>query len=179
MAKQFSSLNDRLADFVRRQPIFFVATAPQAGRVNCSPKGMDSLRILAPDRLVWLNVTGSGNETAAHVKENSRMTLMWCAFTGPPLILRVYGQARTVHPVDEDWTMLSAELPDIPGARQIFDLQIEMVQTSCGMAVPLMDFREDRELLRDWANKKTSEELTAYHQEKNRISIDGLPTGMK
>lgn len=179
MAKQFPHLNDRLADFIRRQHLFFVATAPQEGRVNCSPKGMDSLRILGPNRLTWLNVTGSGNETAAHVKENSRMTLMWCAFEGPPLILRVYGEARTVHREDDDWAELSAQLPNIPGARQIFDLRIEMVQTSCGKAVPLMDFQEDRALLWDWADKKSPEELTAYHQEKNRISIDGLPTGMK
>lgn len=107
------------------------------------------------------------------------MTLMWCAFEGPPLILRVYGTARTIHPEDKDWAELYAYLPDIPGARQVFELQIEMVQTSCGMAVPLMDFREDRDLLIDWANKRSPEELTAYHQEKNRISIDGLPTGMK
>ncbi|MEO0733894.1 MAG: pyridoxamine 5'-phosphate oxidase family protein, partial [Bacteroidota bacterium] len=140
-----------MTEFIHQQPVFFVATAPANGRVNCSPKGMDALRVVGPNRLLWLNVTGSGNETAAHVKENGRMTLMWCAFTGPPLILRVYGEARAVHPGDVDWAELSGQLPTIPGARQVFDLTITMVQTSCGKAVPLMDYREDRSELWDWA----------------------------
>jgi len=179
MAKQLPSLNDRLTDFIHRQHLFFVATAPLVGgHVNCSPKGMDSLRVLAPNRLIWLNVTGSGNETAAHVKENGRMTLMWCAFDGAPLILRIYGTARTVHPSDQDWTTLASQLPSIPGARQIFDLDIDLVQTSCGMAVPLMEHQTDRDLLRKWAEQKNSDELQAYWQQKNLESIDGLDTGM-
>lgn len=179
MAKQFPVFSDRLTDFVGRQSIFFVSTAPQDGRVNCSPKGMDSLRILAPDRLAWLNVTGSGNETAAHVLENGRMTIMWCAFEGLPLILRAYGTARAVHPGDADWDTLSARLPKVPGARQIFDMAVETVQTSCGMAVPYLDFNEDRTLLRDWAKKKGEDGLRDYWEEKNLKSIDGLETGMK
>ncbi|MBC6994393.1 pyridoxamine 5'-phosphate oxidase family protein [Neolewinella lacunae] len=179
MAKQFPRLDQRLTDFIQAQQIFFVATAPAAGRVNCSPKGMDSLRVLAPDRICWLNVTGSGNETAAHVLENGRMTLMWCAFAGPPLILRAYGTARTVHRLDADWEDLSAQLPQQPGARQIFDLKIELVQTSCGMAVPYFDFQEDRRLLSDWANKKEADgTLAAYWEEKNLVSVDGQPTGL-
>lgn len=179
MAKQFPRLEQRLTDFIRAQRIFFVATAPAAGRVNCSPKGMDSLRVLAPDRICWLNVTGSGNETAAHVLENGRMTLMWCAFEGPPLILRVYGTARTVHRSDAGWEELSAQLPAQPGGRQIFDLQIEVVQTSCGMAVPYFDFQEDRRLLSDWADKKEADgSLGAYWEEKNLVSVDGQPTGL-
>lgn len=178
MAKQFSTLSERLSDFIGRQHLFFVATAPENGRVNLSPKGMDALRVLSPDRLIWLNVTGSGNETAAHVLENQRMTLMWCAFAGAPLILRVYGKARVIYDHDEDWAVLSADLPALPGARQIFDLSIDMVQTSCGMAVPLMDFREDRNLLTEWASKKSSEEMRAYWRDKNQYSVDGLPTGM-
>lgn len=178
MAKQLPRLTDRLTHFVADQHIFFVATAPAAGRVNCSPKGMDSLRVLAPDRLIWLNATGSGNETAAHVRENQRMTLMWCAFTGPPLILRVYGDARTVHPADADWGELASHLPQVPGARQIFDLSITMVQTSCGMAVPQMDYVAEREQLNAWAGRKTKAELADYWAEKNLESIDGLPTGL-
>ena len=178
MAKQFPALTDRLSNFIAKQHMFFVATAPAEGRVNLSPKGMDALRVVSPNRLLWLNVTGSGNETAAHVLENQRMTLMWCAFEGAPLILRVYGKARTVHEGEEDWDKLAAQLPTLPGARQVFDLTIEMVQTSCGMAVPLMDYQEDRELLKDWADKKSPSELRDYWQEKNQESIDGLPTGM-
>lgn len=170
--------NDRLTNFIHRQHIFFVATAPAEGRVNCSPKGMDSLKVLSPNRIAWLNVTGSGNETAAHVLENERMTIMWCALTGPPLTLRAYGKARAVHPGDKDWKTLRNQLPELPGARQIFDLEIEMVQTSCGMAVPLMEFTEDRSLLKDWANKKTKQEMEDYWAEKNAISIDGLATGI-
>lgn len=178
MAKQFPAFNDRLSAFVAEQKIFFVATAPAEGRVNLSPKGMDSLRMLTPNRLIWLNVTGSGNETAAHVRENQRMTIMWCAFDGAPLILRAYGTARAVHPDDSEWPQLAAALPDIPGARQIFDINIEMVQTSCGMAVPYLDFNEERTLLREWAKKKDRQQLQDYWQEKNLRSIDGLDTGM-
>ncbi len=178
MGKQFSKLSDQLTDFIGRQPLFFVATAPGAGKVNCSPKGMDSLRVLSPNRIVWLNVTGSGNETAAHVLENGRMTLMWCAFSGPPLILRTYGEAKMIQSADPEWAALSDHLPDIPGARQIFDLRIDMVQTSCGMAVPYLDFKEDRNLLREWSAKKSEQELKDYHQEKNSQSLDGLPTGL-
>lgn len=178
MAKQFARLNDRLTDFISGQHLFFVATAPAKGRVNCSPKGMDSLRVLSPSQIVWLNVTGSGNETAAHLLENERMTIMWCALAGPPLILRAYGKARVVHAGDDDWDELSAHFPPLPGARQIFDLALEMVQTSCGMAVPLMAFNEDRGLLNEWAGKKSKQELEDYWAEKNTLSIDGLPTGI-
>lgn len=178
MARQFPSFDQRLTDFVHAQPIFFVATAPADGRVNLSPKGMDSLRIIAPDRLLWLNATGSGNETAAHVLENGRMTLMWCAFDGPPLILRAYGTADNIYPDNPSWPKLYGQLPSNPGARQLFDLRVEMVQTSCGMAVPLMDYREEREALNKFARKKGPEGLAEYWQEKNTESIDGLPTGM-
>ncbi|MFT5998800.1 MAG: hypothetical protein ACI81P_001255 [Neolewinella sp.] len=178
MAKQFPHFNDRLTAFVADQHLFFVATAPAAGRVNCSPKGMDSLKVIGPNRIAWLNVTGSGNETAAHVLENNRMTLMWCAFNGAPLILRAFGTARTIYPTDPEWEELAAQLPNLPGARQIYDMQVEMVQTSCGMAVPLMDFNEDRELLKDWARKKDKQDFLAYWELKNATSIDGLPTRM-
>ena len=131
--------------FIERQPMYFVATAAPDGRVNVSPKGMDSLRVLDDHRVIWLNGTGSDNETAAHLLQHPRMTLMFCAFEGKPLILRLYGNARAVHPRDADWLELNALLPDVVGARNIFDLSVDLVQSSCGMAVPLMDFQMQRE----------------------------------
>ena len=178
MGKQLPRLSAELTDFIHRQPMFFVATAPHDGRVNLSPKGMDSLRVVAPDRIIWLNVTGSGNETAGHVLENGRMTLMWCAFRAAPLILRTYGTARVIYPDDPEWDAYAQQLPDRVGARQIFEQRIEMVQTSCGMAVPLMDFVDDRDLLNSWAERQGEDGLSAYQHEKNRRTLDGLPTGI-
>ncbi|MCB1639459.1 MAG: pyridoxamine 5'-phosphate oxidase family protein, partial [Thiothrix sp.] len=135
MAQQFDQLSTRLIDFIRDQKVFFVGTAPDDGRVNLSPKGMDSLRVLDASHVAWLNVTGSGNETAAHVQENGRMTLMFCAFEGNPLILRLYGKARVYHQHDPEWAGWYERFEPIPGARQVFVLDIDLVQTSCGMAV--------------------------------------------
>jgi predicted pyridoxine 5'-phosphate oxidase superfamily flavin-nucleotide-binding protein len=134
MAERFDSLSEKLIEFIGKQHMFFVGTAAAEGTVNVSPKGMDSFRILSPTKAAWLNLTGSGNETAAHILENSRMTIMFCSFDKQPLILRVYGQATTVHPRDEQWAELSAFFPEYTGARQIFSLDIELVQTSCGYA---------------------------------------------
>ena len=176
MGKQFDALNDQHKAFIAEQKLFFVATAASQGRVNVSPKGMDSLRVIDSRKLVWLNVTGSGNETAAHVVSNPRMTIMFAAFEGKPLILRVYGEARAVHRQDEDWRALSALFPSTPGARQFFVLDIELVQNSCGMAVPLFDYVGERNLLSQWAEKKGESGIEAYWREKNQASIDGLPT---
>jgi Pyridoxamine 5'-phosphate oxidase len=179
MSKQFPAFTPEQTDFVAEQAIFFVATAAPAGRVNLSPKGMDSLRILSPNRLIWLNVTGSGNETAAHLALDPRMTVMWMSVTARPLILRAYGTARTLHHGDADWPALSALLPPLPGARQIFDLSVDLVQSSCGFAVPFMDLREERTVLRDWATGKGPEGLRDYWDTRNRTSLDGLPTGIE
>ena len=176
MGKQYSALNDSLMTFIARQKLFFVATAVANGRVNLSPKGMDSLRVVGDDRVVWLNVTGSGNETAAHVQVDPRMTIMFCAFEGDPMILRLYGNAKVIHPRDPEWETLSARLPPLPGARQIFDLTIDLVQSSCGMAVPLFDYVEDRDQLNAWAEKKGDAAVRQYWRDKNRTSLDGLPT---
>ncbi len=176
MGKRYTKLDGRLQAFIEQQKIFFVATAVADGRVNVSPKGMDSLRVLAPDRLVWLNVTGSGNETAAHVQEQPRMTLMWAAFEGSPMILRVYGRARVVHWGEPDWPALYSLLPTLPGARQVFDVQVELVQTSCGMGVPLFQYAGEREQLNRWAQNKGPEGIRAYWHDKNRFSLDGRPT---
>ncbi len=176
MGKQFEVLSDRLIEFIAEQKIFFVGTATDNGRVNVSPKGMDSLRVLSPSRVIWLNTTGSGNETAAHVQQNPRMTLMFSAFEGAPLILRLYGAAKVVHPNDAEWAQLFPRLPALPGARQIFDLAIDMVQTSCGMAVPYYAYQSEREQLSDWARQKGDAGIKEYWAEKNQLSIDNMPT---
>ena len=178
MAKQLPAISDHLRGFIEQQHLFFVGTAAPDGRVNVSPKGMDSLRVLGPNRVAWLNVTGSGNETAAHLLQLPRMTLMFCSFQGAPLILRLYGQARMIQPPDADWMEFSALFPALPGARQVFVLKVDLVQTSCGMAVPLMDFQGDRDDLNGWARKQTEEELDAYRQQKNAHSLDSFPTGL-
>jgi hypothetical protein len=179
MAKQFNGFEADHQAFVEAQPIFFVAsTAPQA-RINLSPKGMDSLRILGPNRLIWLNLTGSGNETAAHLALDDRMTVMWCSFGLRPLILRAYGSARTLHRSDADWTTLAAHFPDQPGARQIYEMTVDLVQTSCGYAVPQMEMKAERPTLRTWAEGKGDAGLKDYWDTRNRQSMDGLPTGIE
>jgi hypothetical protein len=177
MGQRYPRMNEKHIEFVQAQKIFFVATAAAAGRVNLSPKGMDTLRVLDSERIAWLNVTGSGNETAAHVRADPRMTLMFCAFEGPPMILRLYGSARAIHRADPEWTGLIGLFPPVPGARQIFEMQVDLVQTSCGMAVPNFEFARERTQLNDWAEKKGDEGIERYWQEKNRCSIDGFETG--
>ena len=178
MAKRFAGFEPEHEAFVRRQPLFFVATAAPEGRVNLSPKGCDSLRILGPNRLVWRNLTGSGNETAAHLRRADRMTVMWCSFSTRPLILRAYGTAAATHRGEPAWEALDALFPPEPGARQVFDMAVDLVQTSCGYAVPFMDFHAERDTLRKWAEAKGEEGLVAYRQEKNRQSLDGFETGL-
>ncbi|AIZ44018.1 pyridoxamine 5'-phosphate oxidase [Deinococcus radiopugnans] len=178
MAKQFAAIGSDHQGFIERQPVFFVGTAAPDGRVNVSPKGMDSLRVLGPNRVMWLNVTGSGNETAAHLLQLPRMTLMFCAFEGAPLILRLYGTARMVQPDQAEWADLYGQFPPLPAARQIYLLDVDLVQTSCGMAVPLMEFREERETLNDVHRKLSDQQLDDYRQRKNARSIDGFPTDL-
>lgn len=178
MAEQFDTLSPELAEWIGRQHLFFVATAARQGRINLSPKGQDSLRVLGEREILWLNLTGSGNETAAHLLDINRMTLMWCAFEGLPRILRVYGEAHTIHPRDPEWADCAELIPPPLGARQYFKLRVELVQTSCGYAVPFMDFVEDRQVLTQWAEKRGPDGIRDYWQEKNRLSIDGLPTGI-
>ncbi|KAA1246358.1 pyridoxamine 5'-phosphate oxidase family protein [Aquimarina sp. RZ0] len=176
MAKFYPSINKRTKEFIEAQKIFFVATAPIEGRINLSPKGMDTFRVLDEERVVWLSVTGSGNETDAHLLENDRITIMFCAFEGAPNILRIFGKGRAVHPEDEDWNDLISLFPKLPGTRQIFDVQVESVQTSCGMSIPYFEYKEERNQLIEWATNKGEDGLKAYRQEKNQKSIDGLPT---
>lgn len=160
--------------------MFFVATAAPDGRVNVSPKGTDSLRILGMNRIVWLNLTGSGNETAAHLLEHPRMTLMFCAFNGNALILRTYGNATVSHPGDCNWNELANLFPKVAGSRQIFDLTIDLVQTSCGTGVPFMEFqsqRADTELV-PYFDELGADGTRAFWNRKNAVSLDGKPTGI-
>ena len=178
MAKQFERLSDDHTGFITGQHLFFTATAAPDGRVNVSPKGMDSLRILGPNRIAWLNLTGSGNETAGHLLEHPRMTLMWCSFTKRPLILRAYGTARTVHVGDADWDQLAALFPPHRSARQIFDMDVDLVQTSCGYAVPFMEYTGERDTMQKWVDARSDAEIRTYWAERNATTIDGLPTGV-
>lgn len=177
MGKKYESLSGDHVEFVKKQKMFFVGTAASEGRVNISPKGMDTLRIIGEKRVVWLNVTGSGNETAAHVLKNPRMTLMFCSFEENPLILRIYGKAKTYHENDLQWKDLCSLFDPLPGSRQIFDLEVELVQTSCGMGVPFYSFEGERDALNQWAERKGREGIERYWEEKNRTSLDGFPTG--
>lgn len=176
MGKKYEQLNSALTTFIQQQKIFFVATAGTDTRVNLSPKGMDSLKVLSSQRVIWLNVTGSGNETAAHVLDMPRMTVMFCAFEGAPLILRLYGNASVYHPKDPEFQALIDHFEPIPGARQIFDLQIDLVQSSCGMAVPFFDYVDEREQLNRWAENLGEEGVQRYWEQKNQQTIDGNPT---
>ena len=178
MGKQFLEITPKIRAFVEAQHLFFVATAARDGRVNVSPKGLDSLRVVGPNRVVWVNAVGSGNETAAHLLDVPRMTIMFCSFDAKPLILRLYGTARAIHAGDAEWTDLLALFPPMQGSRNIFVLDIDLVQTSCGFGVPFMDFQADRETMAQWAAKKGADGVAAYQQEKNRVSLDGLPTGL-
>lgn len=178
MGQRFNELSEKHIQFIHQQKIFFVGTATAESRVNVSPKGMDSLRVLDQSRVVWLNVTGSGNETSAHVQQAPRMTIMFCAFEGQPVIMRLYGTAKVVHRRDPEWNELFPLFTPLPGARQIFDIKVDLVQTSCGMGVPYFSYVGDRELLSDWATKKGSEGLRQYWQEKNQLSIDGITTNI-
>jgi hypothetical protein len=179
MGQQYSELSEKLKQFIEKQKMFFVGTATSESRVNISPKGMDTLRVLDKNRVVWLNVTGSGNETSSHIQENSRMTIMFAAFEGNPMILRLYGKAKVVHKNDLEWNELYPLFKPNPGARQVFDLSIDLVQTSCGMAVPLFDYVEERESLTNWASKIGSDGIKEYWLEKNQVSLDGKPTNIK
>ena len=178
MGQQHLEITDRLEQFIIDQKIFFVGTATADGRINISPKGMDSLRVLGKNRVVWLNVTGSGNETSAHIQENPRMTIMFAAFEGSPMILRIYGNARVIHKNDPEWNKLSPLFDPVPGARQLFDLTVELVQTSCGMGVPFYEYVRERGQLTKWDEKKGEEGIKDYWKEKNQISLDGKQTNI-
>ena len=173
-------LNATLIDFIHAQRMFFVATAAADGRVNVSPKGLESLVVLSETKIIWLNLSGSGNETASHVRELPRMTLMFCAFDGDARILRIYGTAKVLHPNDEGWDQLVVQFPAMAGSRQIFEMEIDLVQTSCGTGVPIMEFIAERgptEML-PFYEEMGEIGVKAYWKRKNARSIDDKETGI-
>jgi pyridoxamine 5'-phosphate oxidase-like protein len=176
MAQQYSELSEKHQQFIEKQNLFFVGTATADSRVNISPKGMDSLRVLDNNTVVWLNMTGSGNETAAHVQTHPRMTLLFTAFEGDPMILRLYGTAEVIHKNDKKWQQSYALFDEQTGARQIFELKIDLVQTSCGMAVPYYNYVGEREQLNNWAVKQGERGVKEYWKLKNQQSLDGVAT---
>jgi Pyridoxamine 5'-phosphate oxidase len=176
MGKLYDALDDELSAFLREQRLFFVATAPSGdgGHVNVSPKGLDTFRVLDAKTVAYLDLTGSGIETVAHVRQNGRITLMFCAFSGPPKIVRLYGKGDVVVPGDAGFLDLASRFPERRGARGIVRVALERIATSCGYSIPLMEFRGDRDVLDAWAAKKSDDELTRYRKEKNSRSIDGI-----
>ncbi|MBD1927060.1 pyridoxamine 5'-phosphate oxidase family protein [Trichocoleus sp. FACHB-90] len=176
MAKFYTELNPSLRDFIEEQKIFFTATAPKEGRINLSPKGVDTFRCINDVTVAYLDLTGSGNETAAHLNENGRMTIMFCSFSEKPMILRLYGQGRVILPRDKEWEHFYAFFTPILGERQIMVLNINSVQTSCGYGVPVYELQEERKTIREWADKKGEQGIFEYWQVKNKKSIDGLET---
>lgn len=179
MAREHDHITEELSAFIGRQKMFFVATAAAEGRVNLSPKGLDgTFRILGPRRVAFLNLTGSGNETAAHLRRNPRITLMFCAYDGAPMILRLYGQGEVFHHRDAGWQSLDALFPAYEGKRQIVAVEVAQIVTSCGGGVPLMDFVGQRTTLPDWYRSKGEEGIRDYWRKRNRVSFDGLPTGL-
>ncbi len=176
MGKVHGGLDDRLVEFIGRQHLFFVGTAPTAtdGHLNLSPKGLDTFRILGPDAVAYLDLTGSGIETVAHLRENGRITIMFCAFEGRPNILRLHGRGRVVEPGDADWPDLIVRFPDYPGVRSVIVVQLERVADSCGFGVPLYDYKGERSQLLAYAESKGPGGMADYRARKNRASIDGL-----
>jgi hypothetical protein len=176
LAHFFDKLTPELREFIAKQRIFFVATAAKTARINLSPKGMDTFRVLADDCVAYLDLTGSGNETAGHIVHDGRLTVMLCSFDAKPLILRLYGRGEVVRPRDGKWNELIAHFTQMPGQRQIIVLHIESLQTSCGFAVPRYESLEDRQTLAEYAIKKGQQGLEKYWREKNCKTIDGLET---
>ncbi len=176
MATAFDSITDAMRSFIERQHVFFVATAPsQDGRINLSPKGYDSLRVLDDHTVAYLDLTGSGAETIAHLRDNGRITFMFCAFEGKPNIVRFYGTGTAHRPGDARFEALRALFDELPGIRAIVTATIDRTQSSCGFAVPFLDYVGERETLQDWAAKRSDDELDEYRATKNVASIDGLP----
>jgi len=178
VGKLYDAIDGRLREFVLRQPVFFVATAATEGRVNVSPKGMKgTFAVLGPNRVAYLDYTGSGVETIAHLRDNGRITVMFCAFAGPPNVVRLHGRGEAVRPEDPRFAELYERfgVDADHGLRSVIVVDVDRVSDSCGFAVPLLDYVGERTLLDDWAARKTDEDLVAYRKERNAASIDGLP----
>lgn len=178
MARFYPALAAKHRDFIAAQRLFFTASTADASRINLSPKGMDSLRVVGDNCVAYLDLTGSGNETAAHLKHDGRLTLMFCSFDTDPRILRLYGRGRVIRRQDAGWAEWRAHFPILPAERQIIVLDIDSVQTSCGYGVPQYVYRGERDVLVRWAEKKGMPGLLDYWRDKNQVSIDGLSTGL-
>lgn len=176
MAQFYDALRDEDQTFIEAQRMFFVASAPDTGRVNLSPKGMDSFRVLGPNRVAYLDLTGSANETSAHLRQNGRITVMFCAFDGPPNIVRLYGRGRVVTPTDQDWAEYGPLFPEMAGTRQIIVIDVDLVQSACGMSVPYYDFKGQRDTLVKHWEKQGEANVRKYWKTRNAVSIDGLET---
>lgn len=178
MARVYDGISDELRAFLERQPMFFVATAPLAadGHVNVSPKGLDgTFAVLGRYRVAYLDLTGSGIETVAHVRENGRITLMFCAFDGPARIVRLFGRGEVVTCEEPGFEEMASRFPELPGARAVITVALDRVSDSCGYGVPKMALVEQRERLLDWADARGDDGLATYRAERNATSIDGLP----
>ncbi len=175
MAEFFDALEDKHAEMIGKQPVFFVATSADDARINLSPKGYDAFRILSPKQVAYLDLGGSGNETHAHLTADGRITVRFCNFDRPALILRIYGKGRPVLPQDDEWEALSANFTLLPGTRQIFVIDVESVQTSCGWGVPFMEYRDERQTLKKALSQADPAEWEAKAAGRTQ-SIDGLPT---
>ena len=180
MGKFSNSISEAHKSFIEKQHLFFVASAPLAkeGRVNVSPKGLHAFCVISDTQVAYFDTIGSGNETSAHALENGRITFMFCSFDKVPNILRLYGQATTIVPDSENWDQYAAYFKLFPSVRQIIVADINLVQTSCGYGVPMFDFLGDRDIHFKWAEQKGEEELANYINEKNLVSLDGLPTAL-
>ena len=177
MAKTYDGIDERMAAFLCAQHVFFVGTAPAGadGHVNVSPKGLDSFRILAPTTVAYLDLTGSGVETIAHLRDNGRITFLFCAFEGPPKIVRLYGRGEVVRPGDADFADLAARYPALPGVRSVIRVHLERITDSCGYAVPTYRYVRERNQLVQWAERKGADGLATYQRVNNARSVDGLP----
>lgn len=177
MGKEYTEIDERIQKWIDRQHIFFVATAPLSsnGHVNCSPKGLDTFRVLGPTEIAYLDLGGSGIETVAHLKENGRIVIMMCAFEGPPMIYRFYGKGTAIEPHAKNFAELLDRFPDQPACRNIILIDIEKIVDSCGYGVPFYDFKEERPSLTNYFENQTEENITRYRRERNSTSLDGLP----
>jgi hypothetical protein len=177
MGRTFDTIFDDMREWIEAQHLFFVATAPSGpdGHVNLSPKGYDTFRVLDETTVAYLDLTGSGVETIAHLRETGRITLMFCAFEGPPRIVRLYGRGEVLEPGDPGFEALVADVGDLPGARAAIRVSVERISSSCGFSIPFMDYVGERPTLSEWAERKSDDDLDEYRAEKNAVSIDGLP----
>jgi len=177
MGKTYEALDDGIADFIRRQHVFFVATAPLAadGHVNVSPKGLDTFAIVDPHTVAYADLTGSGIETVAHLRENGRITLCFCAFEGPPRILRLHGSGTVLERGAPEFEALRPRFGDFPSLRSIIRVALDRIADSCGYGVPLYRYEGERRQLPDWVARKGTTGIARYQDENNRVSLDGLP----